>query len=458
MKKTSIEWKIERRAVKSLIPADYNPRKMTESERRDLEDSIKEFGTVSPLAINIGKREGVLIGGHQRTTIYADLGIEWIDVMVPSRELNEEEEKRLNLRLNKNTGSWDMEKLKDMDLGMLLDVGFGDEELSTLWDDVDVIDDEFDFARAVRQVKEPRIKPGEVYQLGSHRLMCGDSTDPEQVKKLMGEDLADVIFTDPPYNIGLDYSKGVGTGGKYQGEYSAKKDSKTKEGFSAFLRNALGNALGNAKPNCHVFVWCDERYIWLLQTLFAEHKVENKRVCLWIKNNMSPTPQVAFNKCYEPCVYGTRGKPTLNKNIQNLNEIMNKEISTGNQGMDDILEMINLWMVKRDNTQSYEHPTQKPVTLAERPLKRCSSPGQIVLDLFGGSGSTLIACEQIKRKCRMIEQDPIFATVILDRWEQFTNQKVKKVSTREVSARDLVSEKDIDSFPDELDEVEDTKK
>lgn len=430
MKKAPIEWKIEKRKVKDLIPADYNPRRMTESERRDLEDSIKEFGTVSPLAVNIGKRDKVLIGGHQRTTIYADLGIEEIDVMVPSRELNDEEEKRLNLRLNKNTGSWDMEKLKDMDLGMLLDVGFGDEELSSLWDDVDVIDDNFDFARAVKAVKVPRIKPGEVYQLGDHRLACGDSTDLEQVKKLMGEDLADVVYCDPPYNIGLSYNNNAGLGGKatkggpsYGGDYDKKKDSKSPKEYASFIDATIKNAIQVSSPNTHVFYWCDQRYIGLIQSLFSENEISSKRVCIWIKNNLSPTPQIAFNKCYEPCVYGTRGSPKLNKNMKNLIEILNKELETGNQLQEEILEMIDLWVTKRDNGQDYLHPTQKPVTLAERPLKRCSSPGQIVLDLFGGSFSTGIACEQIKRKARVMEQDPIFCTVAIDRWESFTNKK-----------------------------------
>ena len=427
MKKEKIEWRLERRAVKSLLPASYNPRKMSEEERRDLEASIKEFGTVTPLAVNIGKRDGVLIGGHQRTTIYADLDIEWIDVMVPSRELNEEEEKRLNLRLNKNTGSWDMEKLKEIDLGMLLDIGFGDEELSTLWDDVDVIDDEYNVNRALKEIKHPRIKPGEIYQLGDHRLMCGDSTDPEQVAKLMGGELADIIYCDPPYNIGLDYNKGIGTEGKYQGSFSGKKDSKKDGEYGAFIDSTLKAAIANTKPNAHVFYWCDERYIWLIQSLFASNKVKNQRVCLWVKNNMSPTPQVAFNKAYEPCVYGIIGKPHLNRNIRNLNEILNKEIESGNHVHDEIMEIITIWLDKRDNTQTYEHPTQKPVTLAEKPLKRCSTPGQTIIDLFGGSGSTLIACEQIKRKARLMEQDPVFATVILDRWEQFTNQKAVKI-------------------------------
>ena len=414
-----ITWHNETRKVQALIPADYNPRMISDQERENLTNSIREFDAVEPVVLNVGKRKDVIIGGHQRIGIYANLGMEEIDVRVPNRELSIVEEKRLNLRLNRNTGTWDLDKLQHMDLDLLLDVGFGDEELSVMWDDLDVTDDGFNFGKAVREIKTPITKTRDLWQLGEHRFLVGDSTDEAQVKKLMSGDLADVIMCDPPYNIGMDYSKGVGTQGKYGGEYSGKKDSKKDSVYAKFL----GNALGSAKPNCHVFFWCDERYIWLIQTLFAEHKIENKRVCLWIKNNMSPTPQVAFNKAYEPCVYGTRGKPYMRAGMSNLNEILNKEIETGNQVHDEILDIINLWVVKRDDAQSYEHPTQKPVTLNERPIKRCSAPGHIILDLFGGSGSTLIACEQIKRRCRMVEQDPVFASVIIDRWEKLTNKK-----------------------------------
>lgn len=423
-----ITWKTENRKVKDLIPADYNPRKMTEQERRDLEESIKEFGQVIPVVVNVGKRKNVLIGGHQRTTLYADLGYEDVEVMVPSRELTQEEEKKLNLRLNKNTGSWDFEKLKDMNLELLLDVGFGDEELQVFFDDVDMLDDSFNRGGAIKEIKTPQTKPGDMWQLGEHIVMCGDSTKPEDVKKLMGKETADVVYCDPPYNIGLDYNKGVENKKElYGGAFSGKKDSKKDAEYAEFVATTLANALEVSKPNTHVFYWCDEKYIWLLQTLFKENKIRNERVCLWIKNNAFPRPQTAFNKVYEPCVYGTRGKPYLNKSLNGLNEIMNKEISSGNQLHEEILEMLTIWLDRRDPTTEYEHPTQKPVTLAEKPLKRCSAPGHVVLDLFGGSGSTLIACEQIKRKARLMEQDPIFVDVIVKRWEEFTNLKAKKI-------------------------------
>jgi len=245
--------------------------------------------------------------------------------------------------------------------------------------------------------------------------------------KYDGPVYADVIYSDPPYNIGLDYNKGTeGSKELYGGGYTGKKDSKKVADYASFIDGTIKNALAHAKPNCHVFYWCDEAYIWLLQTLFGDNKIKTNRVCLWIKNNSFPKPQVAFNKVYEPCIYGTIGQPFLNKSYNGLNEIMNKEVSIGNQGIDDIIEMLNIWLVKRDTTQNYEHPTQKPVTLAEKPLKRCSAPGHIVLDLFGGSGSTLLACEQIGRQARLMEQDPVFCDVIVKRWEEFTNKKAKR--------------------------------
>lgn len=139
------------------------------------------------------------------------------------------------------------------------------------------------------------------------------------------------------------------------------------------------------------------------------------------------TPQIAFNKAYEPCVYGTIGRPYLNKNYRNLTEVMNKEVQCGNQMHDDINDLFNIWLAKRDAGQDYEHPTQKPLTLHERPLKRCSKPGSIVLDLFGGSGSTLMACQQLNHKARLMELDPIFCQVIINRYERNTGNKVEKI-------------------------------
>ncbi len=422
-----ILWKTEKRKVKDLIPADYNPRKISDKERFDLKESIKEFSEVEPVVINTDNH---LIGGHQRVSIYADLKIEEIDVRIPNRQLNIEEEMRLNLRLNKNTGDWDHEKLAEMNIDMLLNVGFGDEELSDMWDNVDIIEDDFKLKKAVEKAKETKIKNGDIYELGKHRLMCGDSTSEEDLKKLMNNEKALMVYCDPPYNIGLNYNDGLTTKGKYQGEKEAVKvnDSKKIGDYKNFIFSTLKNAHKNADKNAHFFYWCDEKYIWMIQQLFAEDGIDNKRVCMWVKNNFNMTPQIAFNKVYEPCIYGTTGKPFLNNKYKNLNEILNKEVESGNQVHDEIFDIINIWLAKRDIAQDYEHPTQKPITLHEKPIKRCTAPGSIILDLFGGSGSTLIAAEQLKRKAFLMEINPIFCQVIINRYEEYTNRKAKKIS------------------------------
>ena len=427
MAKEKITWSPTTRKLCDLIKNGYNPRKLSENERRDLEKSVTEFGTVVPIVLNIGSRANIIIGGEQRIKVYADLSIEDVECMVPSRELSLEEERELNLRLNKNTGSWNEELLKEFDMSVLLDVGFGDEELQSLFDDVDVVDDDFNVEKALKETITPKVKSGEIWELGKHRLLVGDSTDTELVQKLMAGDLADIVYCDPPYNIGLDYSKGVGNKEKYQGSYSGKDDSKKDSDYMDFLDKSMEVAKGAAKKDAHLFYWCDSSYIGMVQALYAKHKVNAKRVCLWLKNNQNPTHKIAFNKVYEPCVYGTIGKPYLNTGMNNINEILNQEVTTGNQVHDEILDMIDIWIEKRDNAQSYQHPTQKPVTLNEKPFKRCSAPLHIVFSGFAGSGSDLIACEELNRAWRGVERDLIFATIVIDRWEKFTNLKAKRI-------------------------------
>ena len=140
------------------------------------------------------------------------------------------------------------------------------------------------------------------------------------------------------------------------------------------------------------------------------------------------TPQVAFNKAYEPCVYATRGKPYLAPNLNNLNELLNKDIANGNRAIDDIIDTLNIWLAKRLPSADYEHPTEKPPTLHEKALRRCTKPNDIALDLFAGSGSTLIACEQMKRRCFTAELEPIFCDLIIRRYESITGIKAKLIT------------------------------
>ena len=324
-----MKWTVEKRSVRDLLPADYNPRTLSQKEREDLEASIREFGQVVPIVVNTGKRNNTLIGGHQRVTIYADLGIEEVDVMVPEKPLTLAEEKRLNLRLNKNTGSWDPFKLKDMGFDLLTGVGFESDYLQNLYAE-ETHEDNFDVQKALKETKVPITKTGDLWKLGDHRLLVGDSTDQAQVARLVDKQVCvDMVYCDPPYNIGLDYTKGIGQKANYGGSYSSKKDSKTDIAYQSFVEATIGNALAYTKKDAHVFYWCDEKYIWIMQNIFQQHNIENKRVCLWIKNSANPTPAIAFNKVYEPCVYGTRGRPYLNNQVRNVTEVLNKELGGG---------------------------------------------------------------------------------------------------------------------------------
>ncbi len=408
----------------NLNPAPYNPRRWSNKATSDLTASIKRFGLIDPIIVNgASDRKNVVIGGHFRLKIAQDLGYAEVPVVyvnIPDIE----REKELNLRLNANTGEWDLELLKEFDISLLLDVGFDDGDLSAIWDEaLATEDDDFDVDRAIREIKTPQTKPGDLFQLGSHRLICGDATDPAVIQRLVGTDLVSALYFDPPFNISLDYSKGISTNGKYGG---STNDHKSDPDYRTFLQSLLANGLAVAKPDCHVFCYCDESYIGLLQSLYVEIGLAPKRVCLWIKNNFNMTPQIAFNKAYEPCVYGTRGKPYLSK-TKNLTEILNKDVAVGNRSLDDILDLFNIWLAKRDSAQDYEHPTQKPPTLHEKPLRRCTKPGDIVLDVTAGSGSTMVACEQLKRRAYLAEAEPIFCDVIIARYETLTGQKAVKL-------------------------------
>jgi DNA modification methylase len=229
-----------------------------------------------------------------------------------------------------------------------------------------------------------------------------------------------MVYLDPPYNINLNYNEGVGHSMSYGGK---TKDNKSDDEYAKFLRSAFENALSVSKPSCHFFCYCDHTYVGLLHTLFADMGLNPQRTCLWIKNNMNVTLEVAFSKCYEPCVYGIRGKPYLNKNLRSMTELLNKEIGSGNRAVDDILDLLDIWMAKRIHNSQYEHPTEKPPTLHEKPIRRCTKPGDIILDLFGGSGSTLIAAEQLKRRAFLCEVEPVFCDLIIRRFEALTGTK-----------------------------------
>ncbi|MFA7309062.1 MAG: DNA methyltransferase [Patescibacteria group bacterium] len=423
--KKSIQWHTEKRKVSDLVPYSKNPRTLSAQQKKDLTKSITKFDLVEIPAINL---DNTVIAGHQRLFILRELGRgeELIDVRVPSRLLDQKEFDEYLLRSNRNTGSWNFDLLKEFDTEFLLDIGFDDTDLSSIWDDVlELEDDSFNEEEEIEKALTTDIQSGDLFQLGNHRLLCGDSTDMEAVQKLVGETRVHMVYCDSPYNISLDYNKGIGGKANYGG---AVNDSLSDDAFRLFTKQTLGNALGVAQKDTHLFWWCDERYVGMVQSVYEELGIKYQRTCLWIKNGINPTPQIAFSKLYEPCVYGTVGKPYLSDKHTKFAEILNTEVGIGNATLDDVADLIDIWLVKRDASDDYNHPTQKPLTLHERPLMRCTKIGDTVLDLFGGSGSTLLACEQLKRVAYLIEQSPVFCQLIINRWENLTNDTAIKLN------------------------------
>lgn len=411
--------------IEEIKTDNYNPRKLTEEQEINLTESIKRFGLIDPLILNSHKdRKNILIGGHQRFKIIKKL--DYKEVPVVYVDLSIEKEKELNLRLNQNNGEWDYDLLKDFQIELLLDVGFDNSDLSQIWDNEIEIENDIDFIfiDELKNIKETDVKEGSIYKLGKSYLICGNSLNKDVFDKLLGDKKIDTIYWDPPFNIHVDYDKGIGGKSNYGGNVN---DNKSDEEYRLFLKNILENALDYTNTDAHIFTYCDQKYIGMLQGLYEELRINNKRVCLWVKNGMGLTPNIAFNKCYEPCMYGVKGKPYLS-NIKNLNEILNKEVDSGNRTLEDIMDIFDIWLAKRDVTTEYEHPTQKPLSLHEKPLKRCTKIGDVVLDMCAGSGSTLLACEQLNRVCYAIEISPIFCQLIINRFQKFYGKDAIKIN------------------------------
>lgn len=416
---TALGWTTQKRTVNALVPYENNPRTLNPKQLDDLKKSLSRFNLVEIPAVDTENR---ILAGHQRLKVLQILGRgeEEIDVRVPNRPLTETEYKQYLITSNAVTGSWDFDLLKDFDLDLLLDSGFNSEDLASAWDtDNEPIKESFDEAVELKNIKTIDIKTGDLLILGNHKLLCADATDPNAVTALFMNEKTSMIYSDPPYNIGLDYDKGVGNKANYGGKVD---DNKSTMEYQTFIRNTLTASLTVTTKNIHVFYWCDEAWVWLFQTLYTNLGIKNRRLNIWLKNNASPTPTVAFNKVIEFCVYGTIGSPYLAINCNSNTEVMNAELGTGNELIEDLR---NVWVEKRLNASEYEHPTSKPPSLHEKAIKRCTKPNDIILDSFCGSGSTLICAEGLKRRVYALEMEPIFCELTKRRYEKFTGQKAQ---------------------------------
>ncbi len=426
MKKQKIVWHTEKRKVKDLVRYEKNPRKLSPTQLDGLKRSLKKFDIAELPCINT---DGTLVAGNQRVLVLSLIGRseEEIEVRVPNRKLSEAEFKDYLLTSNRSGASWDFEKLAaDFDISELLTAGFDSLDLANIFDDnLEIEDDRIDIEKELKKAKATNIKSGDMFSFGNHVLICGDSTNPDTVTRLVGSNRIDLINIDFPYNIGVDYSSGLGGKQNYGGQTD---DSKPDPEYREFLTSILRNALSVTKDDCHIFTWLDEKYIGMMQEIHKALGISFKRLCLWAKGSHNPTPQIAFNRAVELCMYSTKGKPFLSSKVKNLTEFQNKEIGTGNRLIDDIMDIFQIWLAKRLPSSEYEHSTMKPPTLYEKSLRRCSKPGDTVLDLTAGSGSLMVACEALKRRAYLAEVEPIFCQLILNRFSKLSNEKIIKLN------------------------------
>jgi hypothetical protein len=346
-------WHTESRKVDSLLPHKKSPRKISKEQSERLKKSLETYGLVEIPAVDL---DGTILAGHQRIKVLQLLGQgdTEIDVRVPNRKLTTEEAETYLIGSNSIHGDWDFDLLRDFEMDLLVDLGFDQKELDDIWNKE--LKKEFDVEKELKKITKAKTKPGDIILLGNNKLICGDSTKPETLERLFGDEQASMIMSDPIYNIAIDYNKGIGGKQSYGGTVD---DNKSDSEYKQFLKASMEAALAVTKPDAHVFYWSDETYIWLIQTLYRELGITNKRVCLWLKNSQNPVPSVAFNKCYEPCTYGTRGNPPLVKGVTKLNEVLNAEMTTGNDLLEQVHDFFTIWPEARLSSKEYEHSTMK---------------------------------------------------------------------------------------------------
>ncbi|SMD66057.1 Modification methylase DpnIIB [Bacillus mobilis] len=394
-----------------INPAAYNPRvdlKPGDLEYEKLKRSIEEYGYIELLVWN--ERTKNLVGGHQRYKILLAQGITEVEVSVVN--LDDAKEKALNIALNKIGGDWDYAALGDLlkelsdteDIDLELS-GFTFEEAGEIFEELNVEgvsfgddpeEDDFDAAEELKKIKDPICKPGDIWTLGKHRLMCGDSTNKNDVLQLMNNKLADMVFTDPPYNV--NYT------GKTEDALTIENDQMDDESFYEFLLTAYINMLEVSRPGAAIYVChADSEGInfrkglkdagWLL-----------KQCIIWAKNSFV-MGRSDYHWQHEPILYGWKPGAAHTWNSDR--------------------KQTTVWEFDKP-LRNGEHPTMKPVGIPAKGIQNSSYKGNIVFEPFGGSGSTLIAAEQLNRICYIMEYDPNYCDVIIKRWEELTGNKAIK--------------------------------
>jgi DNA modification methylase len=400
---------VEQVAIDQLRPDPANPRRISDEELEALERSLRQFGFVQPV---LARREDrTVIGGHQRLVAARRLGL--ITVPVTWLDLTVDQSRLLNLALNKISGTWDEQLLArllaDLQSSPEVDLslsGFGEDEVRDLLRSLETREmqerpESFDLDEALEETtRAPRTKPGELWGLGEHRLLVGDATKPEDVERALAGRRADMVFTDPPYNVSLGDH-----GGQQQGARRRRiaNDSLDPTAWESFVRAWARTLL--ASVDGALYVCMSSKELGLVSRVLAEEGGHWSDTLIWAKDRFV-LGRADYQRAYEPIWYGWREGASHHW--------------CGDRDQGDV------WEIARP-ADAPLHPTMKPLPLMERAISNSSKEGELVLDPFLGSGSTLIACERTGRVCAGIEIDPIYAEVALRRWERFSGEIAERL-------------------------------
>lgn len=377
--------------INSISPYERNARAHGKDDVKAIKKSIEEFGFNDP----IGVWNNQIVEGHGRLLAAKELGMEQVPI-IRLDELTDEQRKAYALAHNKTAelSDWDfdmlaaeLQDLNDIDMS-----AFGFDIDKFVEEQSEIIEDE-----APEPPKEPKSKVGEVWALGAHRVMCGDATKPENIEKLLGGGVqADLYLTDPPYNV--DYT------GKTKDALKIENDKKSNDDFRQFLQDSFLAAKQNMKAGAAFYIWHADLEGYNFRGACFDIGWKVRECLVWVKNTLVLGRQ-DYQWQHEPCLYG-------------WNEGSHSWYSDRKQTT----------VLKFDKpVRNGEHPTMKPVALFDYLIKNSSKAGDIVLDSFGGSGTTIMACEQNGRRGYCMELDPRYVDVIINRWEQFTGQKATKI-------------------------------
>ena len=404
--------------VKDLKPYERNPRRNDEAVEY-VAESISEFGFKVPIVID---GDGTVICGHTRLKAAKKLHLAEAPCIVAD-DLNDEQIKAFRLADNKvaEKAEWDFdlleEELQDLIGFDMSDFGFETEEEEE--EELEAEEDGYD----EEVPDEPKAKLGDIYRLGDHILMCGDSTSSKDVEKLMGGEVADLVVTDPPYNVAIKNSKGM----------TIENDDMESSQFLEFLTSCFENAERSLKPGGAFYIWYASREHINFERALNNAGLKVREQLIWNKNSFILGRQ-DYHWKHEPCLYGWKDGEShffIDDRTQST-VIEDKGIDIKKLKKEEMAALLEQFLsdkcsttvINEDKPSANDlHPTMKPVKLIARLIKNSSRQNETVLDLFGGSGTTLITCEQLNRKCRMMEYDPRYADVIIDRWEQFTGER-----------------------------------